>query len=154
MSKYKEIGINRKAHYDYEITDTWEAGVVLFGTEVKSLRNNKVSLSDAYAGLTADDEVYVYQMNIPKYSMAKLTNHEPKRNRKLLLKKREIKKLIGLLKKSGYSLIPLKIYFNEKGFVKLSIGLGKGKRSIDKRKTIKEREWNREKSRILKNSFK
>jgi len=154
MSKYKEIGVNRKAHYDYEITDTWEAGVVLFGTEVKSLRNNKVSLSDSYAGLTADNEVFVYQMNIPKYSMAKLTNHEPKRNRKLLLKKREIKKLIGLLKKSGYSLIPLKIYFNEKGFVKLSIGLGKGKRNIDKRQTIKEREWNREKSRILKNNFK
>lgn len=154
MSKYKEIGVNRKAHYDYEITDTWEAGMVLFGTEVKSLRNNKVNLSDAYAGLTVDNEVFVYQMNIPKYSMAKLTNHEPKRNRKLLLKKREIKKLIGLLKKSGYSLIPLKIYFNEKGFVKLSIGLGKGKRNIDKRQTIKEREWNREKSRILKNSFK
>ena len=154
MSKYKEIGVNRKAYYDYEITDTWEAGIVLFGTEVKSLRNNKVNLSDAYAGLTADNEVFVYQMNIPKYSMAKLTNHEPKRNRKLLLKKREIKKLIGLLKKSGYSLIPLKIYFNEKGFVKLSIGLGKGKRNIDKRQTIKEREWNREKSRILKNSFK
>ena len=154
MSKYKEIGVNRKAHYDYEITETWEAGVVLFGTEVKSLRNNKVNLSDAYAGLTADNEVFIYQMNIPKYSMARLTNHEPKRNRKLLLKKREIKKLIGLLKKSGYSLIPLKIYFNEKGFVKLSIGLGKGKRNIDKRQTIKEREWNREKSRILKNSFK
>lgn len=153
MSKYKEIGVNRKAHYDYEITDTWEAGIVLFGTEVKSLRNNKVNLSDAYAGLTADNEIFVYQMNIPKYSMAKLTNHEPKRNRKLLLKKREIKKLIGLLKKSGYSLIPLKIYFNEKGFVKLSIGLGKGKRNIDKRQTIKEREWNREKSRILKNSI-
>ncbi len=153
MSKYKEIGVNRKAHYDYEITDTWEAGIVLFGTEVKSLRNNKVNLFDAYAGLTADNEIFVYQMNIPKYSMAKLTNHEPKRNRKLLLKKREIKKLIGLLKKSGYSLIPLKIYFNEKGFVKLSIGLGKGKRNIDKRQTIKEREWNREKSRILKNSI-
>ncbi len=153
MSRYKEIGVNRKAHYDYEITETWEAGMVLFGTEVKSLRNNKVSLSDSYAGLTANNEVFVYQMNIPKYSMAKLTNHEPKRNRKLLLKKREIKKLIGLLKKSGYSLIPLKIYFNEKGFIKLSIGLGKGKRNIDKRQTIKEREWNREKSRILKNSF-
>lgn len=153
MSKYKEIGVNRKAYYDYEITDTWEAGIVLLGTEVKSLRNNKVNLSDAYAGLTADNEIFAYQMNIPKYSMAKLTNHEPKRNRKLLLKKREIKKLIGLLKKSGYSLIPLKMYFNEKGFVKLSVGLGKGKRNIDKRQTIKEREWNREKSRILKNTF-
>ena len=153
MSKYKEIGVNRKAHYDYEITDTLEAGIVLFGTEVKSLRDNKVNLTDSYAGLTADSEVFLYQMSIPKYSMANLTNHEPKRNRKLLLKKREIKKLIGSLKKSGYSLIPLKIYFNEKGFVKISLGLGKGKRNIDKREAIKEREWNREKSRILKNSF-
>ncbi|MBO4405580.1 MAG: SsrA-binding protein SmpB [Alphaproteobacteria bacterium] len=153
MSKYKEIGVNRKAHYDYEITDTLEAGIVLFGTEVKSLRSNKVNLTDSYAGLTADSEVFLYQMGIPKYSMANLTNHEPKRNRKLLLKKREIRKLIGVLKKSGYSLIPLKIYFNEKGFVKISLGLGKGKRNIDKRETIKEREWNREKSRILKNNF-
>lgn len=153
MSKYKEIGVNRKAHYDYEITDTLEAGIVLFGTEVKSLRGNKVNLTDSYAGLTADNEVFLYQMGIPKYSMANLTNHEPKRNRKLLLKKREIQKLIGALKKSGYSLIPLKIYFNEKGFVKISLGLGKGKKNIDKRETIKEREWNREKSRILKNSF-
>jgi len=153
MSKYKEIGVNRKAHYDYEITDTIEAGIVLFGTEVKSLRNNKVNLTDSYAGLTADNEVFLYQMGIPKYSMAKLTNHEPKRNRKLLLKKREIQKLIGALKKNGYSLVPLKIYFNEKGFVKISLGLGKGKKNIDKRETIKEREWNRAKSRILKSSF-
>ena len=153
MSKYKEIGVNRKAHYDYEIIDTLEAGIVLFGTEVKSLRSNKVNLTDSYAGLTADNEVFLYQMGIPKYSMANLTNHEPKRNRKLLLKKREIQKLIGALKKSGYSLIPLKIYFNEKGFVKISLGLGKGKKNIDKREAIKEREWNREKSRILKNSF-
>ncbi len=153
MSKYREIGVNRKAHYDYEIIDTLEAGIVLFGTEVKSLRSNKVNLTDSYAGLTADNEVFLYQMGIPKYSMANLMNHEPKRNRKLLLKKREIQKLIGSLKKSGYSLIPLKIYFNEKGFVKISLGLGKGKKNIDKRETIKEREWNREKSRILKNSF-
>lgn len=153
MSKYREIGVNRKVHYDYEIIDTLEAGIVLFGTEVKSLRSNKVNLTDSYAGLTADNEVFLYQMGIPKYSMANLTNHEPKRNRKLLLKKREIQKLIGSLKKSGYSLIPLKIYFNEKGFVKISLGLGKGKKNIDKRETIKEREWNREKSRILKNSF-
>lgn len=153
MSKYREIGVNRKAHYDYEIIDTLEAGIVLFGTEVKSLRSNKVNLTDSYAGLTADNEVFLYQMGIPKYSMANLMNHEPKRNRKLLLKKREIQKLIGALKKSGYSLIPLKIYFNEKGFVKISLGLGKGKKNIDKRETIKEREWNREKSRILKNSF-
>lgn len=152
VSKYKEIGINRKAHYEYEIISTFEAGIVLLGTEVKSLRNSKVNLTDAYAGLTSENEVFLYQMNIPKYSMAKIINHEPKRNRKLLLKKREIEKLIGSLKK-GYSLVPLKIYFNEKGFVKISIGLGKGKRNIDKRETIKEREWNREKARLLKHNF-
>lgn len=152
MSKYKEIGVNKKANYDYEITEKFEAGIVLFGTEVKSLRNCKVNLADSYAGLTADSEVLIYQMNIPKYPLANQMNHEPKRNRKLLLRKKEIRRLIGSVKKNGFSLIPLKIYFNEKGFVKISLGLGKGKRNIDKRQTIKEREWNREKARILKNN--
>ena len=150
MSKYKEIGVNKKAHYDYEILDKFEAGIVLTGTEVKSLRSYKVNLADSYAGLSLDNELFLYQMNIPKYPLANQMNHEPKRNRKLLIHKREIKKLIGLLKKSGCSLIPLSIYFNEKGFVKVSLGVGKGKRNIDKRETIKEREWNRAKLRILK----
>lgn len=153
MSKYEELGVNRKAHYDYEITDKLEAGVVLLGTEVKSLRNNRVNLVDSYAGLSAKNEVFIYQMNIPKYSLAHNTNHEPKRNRKLLLRKREIRKLIGTLKKGGYSLVPLKIYFNEKGFVKISLGIGKGKKQVDKREDIKEREWNRQKARLLKTSF-
>ncbi|MBE6447471.1 MAG: SsrA-binding protein SmpB [Alphaproteobacteria bacterium] len=148
--KYKELGINRKAHYDYEILEKWEAGIVLSGTEVKSLRVNKVNLTDSYAGLTAHNEVFVYQINIPKYSLASQTNHEPKQNRKLLLRRREIKKLIGELKRGGYSLIPLSMYFNDRGFVKVSLGLGKGKKQVDKRETIKEREWNREKTRILK----
>ena len=149
MSKYKEIGINKKANYDYEINDKLEAGIVLTGSEVKSLRDSRVNLADSYAGLTADNEIFIYQMNIPKYSLANNMNHEPKRNRKLLLRKREIRKLIGTLKKGGYSLIPLKIYFNENGFVKISLGVGKGKRQVDKRETIKEREWNRQKARLL-----
>ena len=153
MSEYKEIGINKKANYDYEITDKFEAGIVLTGSEVKSLRDSKVNLSDSYAGLTASNEVFIYQMNIPKYSLANNVNHEPKRNRKLLLRKKEIRKLIGTLKKGGYSLIPLKIYFNESGFVKISLGVGKGKRQVDKRETIKEREWNRQKARLLKTSL-
>ena len=150
MSKYKELGFNRKANYDYEIIDKFEAGIVLVGTEVKSLRSNRVNLSDSYAGLSKDNEVFLYQMNIPKYFLSTIANHEPKRNRKLLLRKREIQKLVGLLKKSGLSLVPLSIYFNKNGFVKVSIGLGKGKKEIDKRETIKQREWNREKARILK----
>ncbi len=150
MFRYKEIGVNKKAHYDYEILDKLEAGIILTGTEVKSLRSCKVNLADSYAGLSLNNELFLYQMNIPKYSLASQMNHEPKRNRKLLIHKREIKKLIGLLKKSGCSLIPLSIYFNEKGFVKVSLGVGKGKRNIDKRETIKEREWNRAKLRILK----
>ncbi len=154
MSKYKEIGINKQARYNYEILDQFEAGIVLLGTEVKSLRNCKVNLTDSYAGLSSSNELFIYQMNIPKYPLANQMNHDPKRNRKLMIHKNEIRKLIGLLKKSGYSLIPLKIYFNDKGFVKLSVGIGKGKRNIDKRATIKEREWNREKARILKQNIK
>ena len=149
-SKYKELGINRKAHYDYEILDKFEAGIVLLGSEVKSLRNNKVGLTESSAGLTAHNEVFVYQLNIPKYSLANQMNHEPKRNRKLLLRKKEIRKLVGLLKKTGYSLVPLSMYFNERGFVKISLGLGRGKKQVDKREAIKEREWNREKGRVLK----
>lgn len=151
MAEYKEIGYNKKAHYDYEILEKFEAGIVLQGSEVKSLRNHKVNLIDAYAGLSKSCEVFLYQMHIPEYSLANRMNHDPKRARKLLLRKKQILKLIGQLKKSGYTLIPISIYFNEKGFVKVSIGLGKGKKTIDKRETIKEREWNREKSRVLKN---
>lgn len=151
MSEYKEVGYNRKANYDYEIVEKLEAGIVLCGTEVKALRAHKVNLADAYAGLSKDNEVFIYQMHIPEYSLANRMNHEPKRPRKLLLRKKQIRKLIGQLKRGGYSLVPISMYFNEKGFVKLSIGLGKGKKNIDKRETIKQREWNREKSRIMKN---
>lgn len=154
MSTYKEIGYNKRANYDYEILEKIEAGIVLRGSEVKSLRNHKINLSDAYAGMSKDCEIFIYQMHIPEYSLANRMNHDPKRSRKLLLRKKQILKLIGQLKKGGYTLIPISIYFNEKGFVKLSIGLGKGKKNIDKRETIKQREWNREKSRILKNNNK
>lgn len=154
MGSYKEVGYNRKANYDYEILEKIEAGIVLLGSEVKSLRTHKVNLSDAYAGLSKDNEIFIYQMHIPEYSLANRMNHDPKRSRKLLMRKKQINKLVGQLKRGGYSLIPISIYFNEKGFVKLSIGLGKGKKNIDKRETIKQREWNREKSRIMKNQNK
>ncbi|MDR0556091.1 MAG: SsrA-binding protein SmpB [Holosporaceae bacterium] len=151
MAGYKEVGYNRRANYDYEILEKMEAGIVLCGSEVKSLRMNRVSLTDAYAGLSKDCEVFMYQMHIPEYSLANRMNHDPKRIRKLLLRKRQILKLIGQLKKGGYTLVPISIYFNEKGFVKISLGLGKGKKTIDKRETIKQREWDRRKARLLKN---
>jgi SsrA-binding protein len=151
MASYREVGFNRRANYDYEISEKIEAGIVLKGSEVKSLRSHKVSLADAYVGLSKNCEVFVYQMHIPEYASANRMNHDPKRNRKLLLRKRQIEKLIGQLKKGGISLVPVSIYFNEKGFVKLSLGLGKGKKNIDKRETIKKREWDREKAALLKN---
>jgi SsrA-binding protein len=151
MAEYKEIGYNRRANYDYEILEKFEAGIVLRGSEVKSLRSHRINLTDAYAGLSKDCEVFLYQMHIPEYSLANRMNHDPKRSRKLLLRKKQILKLIGQLKKGGYTLVPISVYFNGKGFVKLSIGLGKGKKNVDKRETIKEREWNRAKSRILRN---
>lgn len=157
MSGYREIGFNRRANYDYEIVEKIEAGIVLKGSEVKYLRMNKINgdtlhLPEAYAGVSNENEIFLYQMNIPKYSLANRMNHEPKRNRKLLLKKRQILRLLGLLKKSGLTLVPISLYFNENGYVKLSLGLGKGKKEYDKRATIKEREWNRAKHRILKNN--
>jgi len=151
MAEFREIGFNRRANYDYEILEKIEAGIVLVGSEVKSLRTYKVNLAEAYAGLSRENELFLYQMNIPKYALANNMNHDPKRTRKLLLRKKQLLRLIGQLKKGGISLIPLSIYFNEKGFVKVSLGLGKGKKSFDKRETIKQREWNREKARILKN---
>jgi SsrA-binding protein len=150
MSEYKEVGYNRRANYDYVISEKIEAGIVLQGSEVKSLRNHKVSLSDAYAGLSKENEVFIYHMHIPEYVSANRMNHAPERARKLLLKRKQISRLTGQLKRGGFTLVPIRVYFNEKGLVKLSLGLGKGKKTIDKRETIKEREWNRAKARILK----
>lgn len=152
MAEFKEIGRNRRANYDYEILEKFEAGIVLLGSEVKSLRASRVNLSEAYAGLSKDNELFMYQMNIPKYSLANQMNHDPQRTRKLLLRKKQLLRLIGQLKKGGISLVPISIYFNEKGFVKVSLGLGRGKKSFDKRETIKQREWNREKARLLKSN--
>ncbi|MDR2781716.1 MAG: SsrA-binding protein SmpB [Holosporaceae bacterium] len=150
MQAYREVGYNRSANYDYEILEKIEAGIVLKGSEVKSLRTHKVNLADAYAGLSKDCEIFLYQMHIPEYTLANRMNHEPRRPRKLLLRKRQIQKLVGQLKKGGLTLIPISVYFNEKGFVKVSVGLGKGKKTVDKRETIKKREWDREKARLMK----
>ena len=141
----KVIASNRKARHDYTILDTYEAGVVLMGTEVKSLRLGRASLVDSFA--TVDDgEVWLRGLHIPEYDRGTWTNHEPRRTRKLLLHKSEILRLIGKTKESGLSLVPLSMYFKD-GKVKVEIGLGRGKKAYDKRQAIAKRDAEREISR-------
>lgn len=141
----KVIATNRKARHDYTILDTYEAGVALVGTEVKSLRGGRVSLVDAYA--TVDDgEVWLRGLHIPEYFHGTWTNHEPRRTRKLLLHRREIERLIGKLKESGLSLVPLSMYFSD-GRVKVELGLARGKKAYDKRQALAKRDAQREMAR-------
>ncbi len=140
---------NRRARYDYEIGDTFEAGLVLTGTEVKSLRTGKASIGESYASLDKVGELYLLNANIPEYLQANRFNHQPKRPRKLLLNTREISRLAKGLEREGMTIVPLKIYFNARGRAKLELALGRGKKLHDKRETEKKRDWNREKSRIL-----
>jgi SsrA-binding protein len=143
----KAIATNRKARHDYSIVDTYECGVVLMGTEVKSLRAGRASLVDAFA--TVDDgEVWLRGLHITEYEMGTWTNHEPRRNRKLLLHKAEILKLIGKTKESGLSLVPLSMYFKD-GKVKVELALAKGKKSWDKRQALAKRDAERETSRAI-----
>ncbi|HEX3591355.1 MAG TPA: SsrA-binding protein SmpB [Pseudonocardiaceae bacterium] len=138
----KVIASNRRARHDYAILDTYEAGVVLVGTEVKSLRLGRASLADAFA--TVDDgEVWLRGLHIPEYDRGTWTNHEPRRTRKLLLHRKEITRLIGKTKESGVSLVPLAMYFKD-GKVKIELGLGKGKKAYDKRQAIAKRDADRE----------
>ena len=142
----KVIASNRKARHDYEILDTYEAGVALVGTEVKSLRLGRASLVDAFA--TVDDgEVWLRGLHIPEYAMGTWTNHEPRRTRKLLLHKGEIIKLIGKTQESGLSLVPLSMYFKD-GKVKVELALARGKRAYDKRQALAKRDAEREISRV------
>lgn len=144
----KIIAKNRKAHFNYEISDLYEAGVSLLGTEVKSLRAGKLNLSDSY-GVLVSGELYWLNANIPVYSHGNQFNHDPFRTRKLLLHKQQLRALIGATREKGVALIPLAAYWKE-GRVKVEIGLGKGKKLFDKRETIKERDWQREKERVMK----
>ena len=138
----KLIAQNRKARHDYAILDTYEAGVALVGTEVKSLRLGRASLVDAYA--TVDDgEVWLRGLNIPEYTLGSWTNHEPRRTRKLLLHKAEIERLIGKIREGGLTLVPLSLYFSD-GKVKCELALARGKRSYDKRSDLAKRDANRE----------
>ena len=144
----KIVAQNKKARFEYFIEDTFEAGIVLLGTEVKSLRLGKVNLKDSY-GRINKGEVYIHNMHISPYSFANRFNHEPMRTRKLLLHKREIKKLIGKTQEKGLTIVPLKIYFKE-GKCKLEIALAKGKRLYDKRETLKKKDSDRDIQRLMK----
>ena len=145
----KMIAQNKKARHDYFIHDEYEAGLVLVGSEVKSLRAGRANLKDAY-GKIKNGEVYVYQMHISPYPYSYYNNHDPLRPRKLLLHNHEIKKLYGKLNEKGMSLIPLKLYFKD-GKVKLTLGVAKGKKKYDKRETIRERDEKRDQDRDKKN---
>ena len=140
---------NRSAYHEYFIDDKFEAGMVLTGTEVKSIRQGKVSFNDSYC-LLQKGEVFVRSMHIAEYSHGNINNHEPTRDRKLLLKKREIRKIESKLKEKGYTLVPLRVYFSEKGLAKMDIGLGKGKKLHDKRETLRKKDVEREMKRYIK----
>jgi SsrA-binding protein len=140
---------NRSAFHDYYIDDKYDAGMVLTGTEVKSLRDGRASFNDSYCFFNKG-ELWIRSLHIAEYSHGTVNNHDPVRERKLLLKKRELEKLEAKIKEKGYSIVPLRIYFNERRFVKMEIGLGKGKKHYDKRESIKERDTAREMKRYLK----
>lgn len=144
----KLIAENRKARFNYAIEDTLEAGIALTGTEVKSIRNGKSTIAESYAD-PKNGEIWLINANIPEYLQANRFNHEPKRPRKLLLHRKQINKLMGAVERQGMTLVPLKMYFNERGRVKLQLALAKGKQLHDKRDTEKKRDWSREKGRIM-----
>ena len=144
----KLIAENRRARYDYFIESTLEAGLQLTGTEVKSLRNGRANIAESYASVEGR-EIVLINANIPEYGPANRFNHEPKRPRKLLLHRKEIDRLIGAVQRDGRTLAPLKLYFNDKGRVKLELALATGKKAHDKRATIAERDWKREQGRLM-----
>ena len=144
----ESIARNKRARHDYHIIDTWEAGIVLTGSEVKSMRAGKTSIAESYA-TSRDGELWLLNSNISEYKQAGRFNHEPKRPRKLLLHQRQINKLIGAVEREGMTVVPLKIYFNEKGRAKIEIALAKGKKLHDKRESEKKRDWTRERGRLL-----
>lgn len=147
--EFKVVADNRRARFDFEIGDTLEAGIMLTGTEVKSLRAGKATIAESYASVDRNGELYLYNANIPEYLQANQFNHEPRRPRKLLVKQKELVKFAQAVERKGMTIVPLKAYFNEKGRAKLEIALGRGKNNHDKRETEKARDWNREKSRLL-----
>jgi len=144
----KLIAENKRARFDYYIEDTYEAGLVLTGTEVKSLRLGRANIAESYAS-PEHGEVWLINSYVPEYGPASRFNHEPRRKRKLLLREREINKLFAAVDREGRTVVPLKLYFNERGMVKLELALAKGKKDHDKRDSTKVREWKREQGRLL-----
>ena len=146
--RFKVVADNRKARFNYAIGDTFEAGIVLTGSEVKSLRAGKATIAESYADARGG-ELWLINSNIPEYLQASRFNHAPKRARKLLLQKREINRLLGAVEREGMTIVPLKLYFNEKGRAKVEIALARGKKLHDKRETLKRRSWERERGRLM-----
>lgn len=150
LTKNTTIAHNRRVKFDYELLSEYEAGIVLHGTEVKSLRMGQASINEAYVK-DKDGEIFLINANIQEYSQAgRFFQHEAARPRKLLLNKREINKLTGGVQKEGLTIVPVKLFFNEKGMAKILIALARGKKQHDKRAAVKDRDWNRNKARLLK----
>jgi SsrA-binding protein len=149
-TNFKVAADNRRARFDYEIGEVFEAGIMLTGTEVKSLRSGKSTIGESYVSVDRKGEVWLINATIPEYLQGNRFNHEPKRPRKLLLREREIVKLAQAIEREGMTIVPLKVYFNEKGRAKIEIAIARGKKLHDKRETEKQRDWNREKSRLMK----
>ena len=147
--KTGRVAENRRARNDYQIEQTLEVGLILMGSEVKSLRSGRASIAESYAGEEKGNLVLI-NSNIPIYPAAR-ENHDPKRMRQLLLKAKERDKFLNLIRREGYTLVPLSLYFNNSGLAKLSLGLAKGRKKHDKREVSKQRDWDRQKQRILKN---
>lgn len=150
ISINQSVALNKRAKFEYEILETFEAGIMLEGSEVKSLRLGQASINEAYVG-PKDGEILAFNINIPEYQQAgRHLQHDPKRTRKLLLHKGEVHKLMGSVAKEGLTIVPLDLYFNNKGLAKLKIALARGKKLHDKRETEKKRDWGRDKARIMK----
>ncbi len=151
QQNFKIAAKNRKAKFDYEIIENYEAGIVLSGSEVKSIRNNRISINEAFiGGMQGSQDLFLFNADISPYQQASYNNHDPRRARKLLLHRAQINKLLSSIQQKGLTIVPLTMYFNHKGIVKLTIALAKGKNVVDKRETIKTRDWNVQKARILK----
>lgn len=152
ISTNTTVADNRRARHDYTIEEKFEAGIALVGTEVKSLRMGQCTIKESHVGPKAG-EIWIFNLHIPEYSQAgPKMQHNPKRPRKLLLHKREMNKLLGAVQREGYTIVPLKLYFNSRGLAKIEIALAKGKKQYDKRETIKKRDWGKRKQRLLKTS--
>jgi SsrA-binding protein len=146
--RQQNAAVNRRARFNYEIGQIFEAGIALTGTEVKSLREGKSNIADSFAG-EKNGELWLYNAHIPEYLQANRFNHKPRRARKLLLHRSEVNKLIGAVQREGLTVVPLKIYFNARGRAKVEIALARGKKLHDKRQSEKKRDWQREKGRLL-----